>query len=193
MKKAKPVIIFLVKLLVSGGLLAYFLSRVHLERFLQTFATANYWWIALALVIYLCTQAISAARWATLARPLGIETPFTRFTQILFDRHVLQSVRAGHGGRRCHPGSLPRARSRIPRQWARCDDNARRHVGADGSRHRHDRVGLARRRGVAVVSRIRGAADGSFDHAYARGGFCRRGFTAAVAQSVCCPRTALRC
>lgn len=77
MKKAKPVIIFLVKLLVSGGLLAYFLSQVHPERFLHTFATANYWWIALALVIYLCTQAISAARWATLARPLGIETQFT--------------------------------------------------------------------------------------------------------------------
>ncbi|MGZ8490092.1 MAG: lysylphosphatidylglycerol synthase domain-containing protein, partial [Candidatus Binatia bacterium] len=77
MKRAKPIIILLVKLLVSGGLLAYFLSRVHPERFLHTFATANYWWIALALVIYLGTQAISAARWATLARPLGIETRFT--------------------------------------------------------------------------------------------------------------------
>jgi len=76
MKKAKPVLILLVKLLVSGGLLAYFFSRVHPERFLNTFATANYSWIALALVIYLCTQVISAARWAALARPLGIETPF---------------------------------------------------------------------------------------------------------------------
>ena len=75
--KAKPIITLLVKLLVSGGLLAYFLSQVHPERFLHTFATANYWWIALALVIYLCTQAISAARWAALARPLGIETQFT--------------------------------------------------------------------------------------------------------------------
>jgi len=76
MKKAKPIIILLVKLLVSGGLLVYFISRVHPERFLETFATANYWWIALALVIYLCTQAISAVRWATLGRPLGIETQF---------------------------------------------------------------------------------------------------------------------
>ena len=75
--KAKPILTLLVKLLVSGGLLAYFLSQVHPERFLHTFATANYWWIALALVIYLCTQAISAARWAALARPLGIETQFT--------------------------------------------------------------------------------------------------------------------
>ena len=41
MKKAKPVLILLAKLLVSGGLLAYFISRVHPERFLHTFATAK--------------------------------------------------------------------------------------------------------------------------------------------------------
>ena len=76
MKKSKPVVILIVKLLVSGGLLAYFFSRVHPERFLHTFATANYWWIALALVIYLFTQTVSAVRWTALARPLGIETPF---------------------------------------------------------------------------------------------------------------------
>src|SRR5574341_621178 len=76
MKKAKPAIIFLVKLLVSGGLIAYFLSRVHIERFLHTFASANYSWILLALAIYLFAQAISAVRWTALARPLGIKTPF---------------------------------------------------------------------------------------------------------------------
>jgi len=76
MKKTKPVVILLVKLLVSGGLLAYFFSRVHPERFLHTFASANYSWIALALVVYLFTQMVSAVRWAALARPLGIETPF---------------------------------------------------------------------------------------------------------------------
>ena len=76
MKKAKPVIIFLLKLLVSGGLLAYFLSRVHPERFLHTFASANYSWIALALTVYLFAQSISAVRWSMLARPLGIATPF---------------------------------------------------------------------------------------------------------------------
>jgi glycosyltransferase 2 family protein len=76
MKQAKPVIILLAKLLVSGGLLAYFFSRVHPERFLNTFAKANYSWISLALVVYLFTQIISAIRWTALARPLGIETPF---------------------------------------------------------------------------------------------------------------------
>jgi uncharacterized membrane protein YbhN (UPF0104 family) len=76
MKKAKPAIMFLVKLLVSGGLIAYFLSRIHVERFLHTFASANYSWILLALAIYLFTQGISAVRWRALARPLGIKTPF---------------------------------------------------------------------------------------------------------------------
>ena len=76
MKKAKPVIIFLLKLFVSGGLLAYFFSRVHPERFLHTFASANFSWIALALMVYLVAQAISAVRWAVLARPLSIATPF---------------------------------------------------------------------------------------------------------------------
>jgi uncharacterized membrane protein YbhN (UPF0104 family) len=76
MKQAKPVLILLAKQVVSGGLLIYFFSRVHPERFLHTFATANYAWIALALAVYLFAQAISAVRWAALARPLGIETPF---------------------------------------------------------------------------------------------------------------------
>jgi hypothetical protein len=76
MKKAKPVIIFLIKLLVSGGLLAYFLSRIHIERFFHTFATAKFSYIALALAVYLVAQGISAVRWAALARPIGIKTPF---------------------------------------------------------------------------------------------------------------------
>jgi uncharacterized membrane protein YbhN (UPF0104 family) len=76
MKQAKPILIFCLKLLVSGGLLAYFLSRVHIERFVDTFASANFAYIALALAVYLVAQGISAVRWTVLARPLGIQTPF---------------------------------------------------------------------------------------------------------------------
>lgn len=76
MKRVKPIIIFLLKLLVSAGLLGYFLSRVHPERFLTTFANAKFSYIGLAMVVYLVTQGVSAVRWATLARPLGIKTPF---------------------------------------------------------------------------------------------------------------------
>jgi glycosyltransferase 2 family protein len=76
MKKPKPVIVFLGKLLVSGGLLAYFLSRIHIERFFNTFAAANFSYIALALAVYLVAQGVSAVRWTVLARPIGIKTPF---------------------------------------------------------------------------------------------------------------------
>lgn len=77
MKKTKPLVIFLLKLLVSGGLLGYFLARVHLERFIDTFASAKFSYIALALAVYLLSQGASAVRWTALARPLGIKTPFS--------------------------------------------------------------------------------------------------------------------
>jgi uncharacterized membrane protein YbhN (UPF0104 family) len=81
MTKAKPVIFFLLKILVSAGLIGYFLSRIHIEQFLQTFAAAKFSYIALALGVYLVAQGISAVRWATLARPLGIKTPFKDLVQ----------------------------------------------------------------------------------------------------------------
>ena len=81
MKKTKPVLIFLLKLLVSAGLIGYFLSRIHIERFLQTFRSANFSYIALALGVYLVAQSVSAVRWTVLARPLGIKTPFKDLVQ----------------------------------------------------------------------------------------------------------------
>ena len=75
MKNAKPVTVLLLKVLVSGGLLGYFISRVHPERFVQTFASAKFSYIGLAMLVYLATQVVSTLRWTVLARPLGIETP----------------------------------------------------------------------------------------------------------------------
>ncbi len=76
MKKTKPVVVLLLKVLVSGGLIAYLLARIHIERFLQTFAAAKYSYILLAMLVYLFAQGLSALRWMALARPLGIKTPF---------------------------------------------------------------------------------------------------------------------
>jgi uncharacterized membrane protein YbhN (UPF0104 family) len=76
MKKAKPVLVLLLKVLVSAGLLGYFLTRIHIERFLQTLAGAKFSYVATAMLVYLVTQGISAARWTALARPLGVKTPF---------------------------------------------------------------------------------------------------------------------
>jgi glycosyltransferase 2 family protein len=76
MKKAKPAIILLVKLLVSAGLLAYFLTLIHIERFLLALVSADLAMIVSAAVIYLFSQAISIIRWTVLARPMGIKNPF---------------------------------------------------------------------------------------------------------------------
>jgi uncharacterized membrane protein YbhN (UPF0104 family) len=76
MIKARPILIFLIKLLVSGGLIAFFLTRVDLQGFVQTLLSANFSWIGLALAVYLCSQAVSAMRWNVLVRPLGIIAPF---------------------------------------------------------------------------------------------------------------------
>ena len=84
MKKAKPILVLLLKLLVSVGLLGYFLARIHIERFLQTFATAKFSYIAIALLVYLATQAVSAIRWTVLARPLGVKTPFKDMVRYYF-------------------------------------------------------------------------------------------------------------
>ena len=81
MKRAKPIIIFLLKLLLSGGLIGYFLTKIHIERFFETFASARFSYIGLALVVYLFAQAVSAIRWTALARPLGIKTPFKDLIQ----------------------------------------------------------------------------------------------------------------
>lgn len=76
MKKTKPVLILLMKILVSTGLIVFFLTQIHIERFLGTLASARFSYIALALVVYLLSQILSAGRWMVLARPLGFEEPF---------------------------------------------------------------------------------------------------------------------
>lgn len=84
MTKAKPILFLLAKLLVSGGLIAYIISELHLERFLDTFAAANYAWIALAIVVYLVSQAVSAVRWSALSKPLGIQARFPDMLRYYF-------------------------------------------------------------------------------------------------------------
>ena len=81
MSRTKPILFFLLKLLVSAGLIVYFLSTMHLERLLHTFTSARFSYIAVALGVYLIAQGVSAVRWATLARPLGIKTPFKDLIQ----------------------------------------------------------------------------------------------------------------
>lgn len=79
MKKAKPALILLLKILVSVGLLVFFFTRIHIERFFNTFASADFSYIILALLVYFVSQVLSALRWKVLARPLGFDGPFKFF------------------------------------------------------------------------------------------------------------------
>jgi glycosyltransferase 2 family protein len=76
MNRSRPAVVFFLKLIVSAGLLAYFLSRVDSESFIRIFKSADFSYIALALAVYFISQGVSAVRWTVLARPLGIRTPF---------------------------------------------------------------------------------------------------------------------
>ena len=80
MKKTKPVLILLMKILVSAGLLAFFFTRIHFERFLHTLAAADFSYVAIGLIVYLATQLVSSLRWAILARPLGFDTRYKDFS-----------------------------------------------------------------------------------------------------------------
>jgi uncharacterized membrane protein YbhN (UPF0104 family) len=76
MKNRKSILSFALKLSVSVGLLGYLVTRIDGEQFAHTLASANFSYIALALIIYLGTQVVSALRWTVLTRPLGIRTPY---------------------------------------------------------------------------------------------------------------------
>jgi glycosyltransferase 2 family protein len=76
MKRVPPAIALVLKLLVSAGLLGFFLTRIDLSRFLQALTTAKFGYVGVVLVVYLVAQLMSAVRWTVLARPLGFETRF---------------------------------------------------------------------------------------------------------------------
>jgi uncharacterized protein (TIRG00374 family) len=84
MKNRNSIVVFILKLVVSVGLLGYIVTRIDGEQLAHTLASANFSYIALALVIYLGTQVVSALRWTVLARPLGIRTPYKDLTAYYF-------------------------------------------------------------------------------------------------------------
>jgi len=84
MSRVKPRVIFFAKLLVSAGLLAYFFSRIDTGLFFKIIAHARLQYIGLALIIYLATQMLSAARWMALARPLGFKMSLSEMTAYYF-------------------------------------------------------------------------------------------------------------
>jgi uncharacterized membrane protein YbhN (UPF0104 family) len=76
MKRIPPAILLVGKLVISAGLLGFFLTRIDLNGFLQALTSAEFTYVGVVLVVYLVAQLMSAVRWTVLARPLGFETRF---------------------------------------------------------------------------------------------------------------------
>ena len=84
MKISKATLIFFAKILVSAGLLAFFLSRIDVSQFWATLLAADVRYVGVALAVYLVCQFIGALRWTVLSRPLGFTTGLSGMTAYYF-------------------------------------------------------------------------------------------------------------
>ena len=80
----RSALLFLVKILVSLGLLLFLLSQVDLSKLLQAITSAHLSYLVLILVSYILSQFVSCFRWVLLARPLGFRLPFKEFLSFYF-------------------------------------------------------------------------------------------------------------
>ncbi len=74
----------LLKLVVSLGLIAFVLSRVHLPTLSARLLAANLWWVALAMVLFWLAMTINAVKWWVLLRSQAIVVPFRALLNYTF-------------------------------------------------------------------------------------------------------------
>lgn len=74
----------LVKIALSVCLLAILFSRTDLSDLFGVVRTANLGWVLAAFGLYVISQVVSAWRWMTLARAVGIDLPFDPFFRAYF-------------------------------------------------------------------------------------------------------------
>ncbi len=72
----RRLLIWIVKIVVSVGLLAVLLARVDLGRLWLTARTASVEWLAVALLVYLAMLVVSAWRWQVLLAAQHVDAPF---------------------------------------------------------------------------------------------------------------------
>jgi uncharacterized membrane protein YbhN (UPF0104 family) len=75
----------LVRLVLSGALLGYLLSRLDRGALAATMTEVQASGWLLAVLLYLVSQVTSAIRWASLARPIGFDLSWLRFGQLYFE------------------------------------------------------------------------------------------------------------
>jgi uncharacterized protein (TIRG00374 family) len=77
-------LIFVLKALVSLGLLSYLFSKVDFTQLLRVLSTAHVSYFILALTAYFVAKIITSVRWALLARPLGFKNHSIDFAILYF-------------------------------------------------------------------------------------------------------------
>ncbi|MEX2141706.1 MAG: lysylphosphatidylglycerol synthase transmembrane domain-containing protein [Pirellulales bacterium] len=75
----------LLRVLLSGALLGYLLSRLDRGALITAMADVEVTGWLLAVLLYLLSQIASGIRWATLARPVGFQLGWLRFQQLYFE------------------------------------------------------------------------------------------------------------
>lgn len=75
---------FAIKLALSAGLLAFFLSRIDFAHFLRILGSADLFYLSLVLFGYAASQIVSCVRWIVLARPLGFAYSFKDYLSFYF-------------------------------------------------------------------------------------------------------------
>lgn len=89
----KPVTIL--KLVVAVGLMAFILTRAGIDALLQTFAQADWRWVALAMASATLAMVINVARWQLMLRGQGAQPPLLSLIRLyliaMFFNNVLPS------------------------------------------------------------------------------------------------------
>ena len=81
---SRATVMFLLKSLISLGLLFFLLSRIDKSELLWVLSSARYSYLVVALACYIVGQIICSVRWAMLARPLGFKNPLKDYAVYYF-------------------------------------------------------------------------------------------------------------
>ena len=71
MKLVKNILKIGIPLLLAAALLWYVLQKIDVNELLQKLSQANYYWVALAILISVVSHLLRAARWQIMIEPLG--------------------------------------------------------------------------------------------------------------------------
>src|SRR3989338_3030536 len=81
---SRSTITFLLKAIVSLGILSFLLSRIDMAQLLRVLSSVHLSYLVIAMAGYFLGQIICSMRWALLARPLGFKNPLKDFAVFYF-------------------------------------------------------------------------------------------------------------